>query len=168
MRLRPYRKNSDFAYLEKWIADSRTHALWSANIMPYPLTRQGFDEVMEKNERDWGDCGYTFTEDDGTPVGFLAFSINEKDNAGFAKFIVVDSARRGKGYGAQMLKRLLQYAFDIVGLDTVRLNVYDVNEKAKRCYEKVGFVAETFTPAVMSFEGESWGRYLMVARRKVS
>lgn len=164
MRLRPYRK-SDYTYLEKWVADGRTHALWCANIMPYPLTEQGLLAVMEKNEQDWGDCGYTFTEDDGTPVGFFAFSINEKDNAGFAKFIVVDNERRGKGYGTRMIQRLLQYAFDIVKLDTVRLNVYDVNEKAKRCYEKAGFVADTYTPDVLSFEGESWGRYLMVAKK---
>lgn len=164
MRLRPYRK-SDFTYLEKWVADARTHALWSANIMPYPLTEQGFLAVMEKNAQDWGDCGYTYVEEDGTPVGFFALSINEKDNAGFAKFIVVDNERRGRGYGTLMIQRLLRYAFDIVELDTVRLNVFDINEKAKRCYEKVGFVADTYTPDVLSFEGESWGRYLMVTKK---
>lgn len=164
MRLRPYR-NSDFTYLEKWVSDPRIHALWSANVMPYPLTEPGFLAVMEKNAQEWGDCGYTFTEDDGTPVGFFALSVNEKENAGFAKFIVVDNGQRGKGYGTRMIRKMLQYAFGIVELDTVRLNVYDVNEGAKRCYEKAGFMADTYTPDVMVFEGENWGRYLMVAKK---
>ena len=134
--------------------------------MPYPLTEPGFLAVMEKNAQEWGDCGYTFTEDDGTPVGFFALSVNEKENAGFAKFIVVDNGQRGKGYGTRMIRKMLQYAFEIVELDTVRLNVYDVNEGAKRCYEKTGFMADTYTPDVMFFEGENWGRYLMVARNE--
>ena len=78
---------------------------------------------------------------------------------------MVDNGQRGKGYGTRMILKMLQYAFEIVELDTVRLNVYDVNAGAKRCYEKAGFVADTYTPDVMTFNGESWGRYLMVAKK---
>lgn len=35
MNLRPYNHQEDYPYLEKWISDERTHALWCANRIPY-------------------------------------------------------------------------------------------------------------------------------------
>ena len=53
--------------------------------------------------------------------------------------------------------------FTITNVSKVRLNVFDVNERARRCYEKASFSVESFTPDALTFKGESWGRYLMVA-----
>lgn len=166
MRLRPYKKG-DFAYLQKWIGDERTHALWCADRLPFPLTEEAFQEMLEAGERDWGSCGYTFTEDSGLPVGFLLYNVNEEENYGFASYIMVDNSLRGKGYGTQMLKRLLKYAFLITNVAEVRLNVFDVNERAKRCYEKAGFTEEAFTAEALMFEGENWGRFMMKAEKGV-
>lgn len=164
MRLRPYRK-SDFGWIEGWLLDARTHALWCAGRLPFPLAKETFQDMMETTEREWGSCGYVFTEDSGRPVGFFMYNVNVEDSSGFVSYIVVDSSLRGKGYGTQMIKLLLKYAFDITNAAVVRLNVFDVNERAKRCYEKAGFVEESFTPDAVVFEEEHWGRYLMVAKR---
>ena len=165
MRLRPYKK-SDFTYLSKWIGDARTHALWCSNCLPFPLTEKDFMEMLETREREWGSCGYTFTEDSGLPVGFLLYNVNEEENYGFASCVVVDNSLRGKGYGTQMLNRLLKYAFLITNVAEVRLNVFDVNERAKKCYEKAGFSEEVFTGEVLVFEGERWERFMMKAEKK--
>ena len=164
MRLRPYRK-SDFIYLQKWVADARTHALWCAGRLPFPLTEDKFQDMLETSEREWGSFGYIFTEDSGQPVGFLLYNINEEEDYGFASYILVDSSLRGKGYGTQMLKLLLQYAFLITNVAEVRLNVFDINERAKRCYEKAGFSEAAFTPEAFEYEEELWGRILMRAER---
>lgn len=162
MRLRPYR-TKDFPYLQKWIGDTRTHALWCAGGLPFPLTQENFQTMLAEKERDFGACGYTFTENTGKPVGFLMYNVNDIENSGFTSFILVDSSLRGKGYGTLMLNHLLRYAFTITNVSKVRLNVFDVNERARKCYEKAGFSAESFTPDALTFEGESWGRYLMAA-----
>lgn len=162
MRLRPYR-TKDFPYLQKWIGDTRTHTLWCAGSLPFPLTQENFQTMLAEKERDFGACGYTFTENDGKPVGFLMYNVNDSENSGFTSFIVVDSSLRGKGYGTQMLNHLLRYAFTVTNVSKVRLNVFDVNERARKCYEKAGFSVESFTPDTLTYEGESWGRYLMVA-----
>ncbi len=140
MRLRPYRKSTDFEYIKKWITDERTHALWCANLIPYPLRAEGLHKVLEQNEKDLGECAYTFINGIGHPIGFCAYSINEDDNSGFLKFVLIDNELRGKGYGNQMINLLLQYAFTITGVSTVKLNVFDVNINAKRCYKKAGFL----------------------------
>lgn len=165
MRLRPYRA-ADFHYIQKWIGDERTHALWCANRLPWPVTLEVFEGMLEDSEREWGGCGYTLTEDSGLPVGFLVYSINDVENSGFASYIVVDSSLRGKGYGTLMLKLLLEYAFSITNVDLLRLNVFNVNERAKRCYEKAGFQKDSFTAEALKYEGEVWGRYLMLAKRE--
>lgn len=162
MRLRPYRKK-DFIYIEKWVCDERTHAFWCANIISYPLNMEEFHAKLEKDEKEWGGCGYTFTDDIGKPIGFLIYSVNETENSGFVTFAIVDEALRGKGYGTQMMKLLLQYAYDITNVSFVKLNVFDSNVRANMCYKKVGFETISISPEAFSFEGEKWGRCLMVA-----
>ncbi len=165
MRLRPYRKNNDFPYLQKWITDESTHALWFAQKLPYPLTEQEFHAALEENEKEWGDSAFTYTDDAGLPVGFCCLSINEKDNSGFVKFVVVDSTQRGKGYGTQMIRKLLQYAFTIAEVDFVRISVFDVNPGAKRCYENAGFTVQQYIPEAFSFKDEKWGRYILIKEK---
>lgn len=164
MRLRPYRE-ADFEYVAKWIGDERTHAMWCANLMEYPLTKDGLRELIAGNDTQWGDCGYIFTDDEGCPKGFFIFSVNVADNSGFAKCIVVDNSIRGMGYGAQMLQMLFQYAFTIANVSAVRLNVFDSNPRAMYCYKKVGMEEEVFIPNVLQFGEESWGRTRMVIKR---
>lgn len=47
-----------------------------------------------------------------------------------------------KGYGTDSLKVLLNFIFNEMNINKVKLNVYDFNKRGIRCYEKVGFVKE--------------------------
>ena len=125
MHLRLY-KAGDFENIVKWIADERTHALWCANRFPYPLTQEGFQQVLEQHEKEWGDQAYIVMDDKERSVGFFTFSINEKEQFGFLKFVVIDSELRRQGIGTQMIKLLLDYAFQEAGLTSVKLNVFDI------------------------------------------
>lgn len=162
MRLRPYMEK-DFPYIRKWIDDERTHALWCANRLPFPLTEEILQNMLEESRREWGGFGYTFTEDSGIPVGFFLYNSNDQGNYGFVSYIIIDNSQRGRGYGTQMLRLLLKYAFTVANVSTVRLNVFDVNVRAKRCYEKAGFSVESFTQDALTFGLESWGRFTMSA-----
>jgi diamine N-acetyltransferase len=46
---------------------------------------------------------------------------------------------RGRGYGTEALRLLLDYCFTVLGMHSVMLTVYEYNQAARRCYEKVGF-----------------------------
>lgn len=140
MRIRPYIPDKDYEYVSKWIDSERTHALWCANRLPYPMTRKSFHDFMEKISTDWSDSAYTTTEDCVQSIGFFRYSVNAEDNVGFLKFVVTDSTKRGMGYGKAMLKLALKYAFQITGARAVQLNVFKENTWAKHCYESIGFV----------------------------
>jgi RimJ/RimL family protein N-acetyltransferase len=49
---------------------------------------------------------------------------------------------RGHGYGSAALRALLSFAFGMLRLERVWLDVYAENEAARRVYEGVGFVLE--------------------------
>lgn len=162
MRIRPYIPSKDYEYISKWIDNERTHAFWCANLLPYPITRNSFHNLLKRNAMDWTDSAYVATENNGQPIGFFCYSVNPTDNIGFLKFVIVDPSKRGKGYGKEMLKLALRYAFQITGAAAVQLNVFIENATAKQCYEKVGFAERKFEKDVFPYKDELWSRYNMI------
>jgi RimJ/RimL family protein N-acetyltransferase len=67
----------------------------------------------------------------------------------------------GKGYGTEATGLLLDYAFDLVGLHRVELEVYEFNPRGRRCYEKAGFVQEGVRRKALHWEGEWYDVVLM-------
>lgn len=162
MRIRPYIESKDYEYIEKWIDDERVHALWCANLIPYPVTKENLHKFLEKSAADWTDSAYVATEDNGKAIGFFCYSINVDDNTGFLKFVIVDRQKRRTGYGREMLQLALRYAFDITGVDLVQLNVFEENIAARHCYKEVGFIEESTSNGVFQYKDELWGRCHMI------
>lgn len=165
MKLRPYFGKYDYQYLVSWVNDRRVHALWCADLIPYPVTAEAIADILERDAREWGGHGYMVTGEKHVPIGFFSYSVNPEDNSGFLKFVILNPDLRGKGYGTRMIHCALAYAFDITGVDSVRINVFDVNMAARRCYEKAGFSLERTTEAAFCYEEESWDRYGLIIRR---
>lgn len=162
MRIRPYIPDKDYELLSTWTVDERTHAFWSANRFPYPMTPKSFHTFLAKAAADQTDSAYVATENNGQPMGFFCYSVNLENNVGFLKFVIVDSQKRGSGYGKEMLRLALQYAFQITGAEAVQLNVFTENTAAKKCYESVGFVEKTVYKNVFAYQDELWSSCNMV------
>ena len=165
MRLRPYISGLDFDVIKNWITDSREHALWCANRFAFPTERENFTEVLNDHAEHWGDCAFVATDDSGTPVGFFCYSINLGTNEGMLKFVMVDPTKRGMGYGKEMLRLAVKYAFEITKADAVRLIVFSENPGAKKCYEGVGFKEISTEPEAFRFGDEAWGRCCMMLKK---
>jgi len=52
-----------------------------------------------------------------------------------------DRSLWGQGYGSDAMEVFLRHLFERVGLRRVYLKTLDWNERARRCFERVGFVA---------------------------
>ncbi len=50
-----------------------------------------------------------------------------------------EEAKRSKGYGSEALKLLLEYGFKTLNLNNIMLKLNATNERALKCYEKMGF-----------------------------
>jgi RimJ/RimL family protein N-acetyltransferase len=60
----------------------------------------------------------------------------------------------GRGYGTEATGLVVDYAFDVVGLHRVHLEVYDFNPRAQRVYEKCGFIREGRHRDALLWEGQ--------------
>ena len=54
--------------------------------------------------------------------------------------IIVNAADVGGGYGTDAVRTIVRFAFERLGLRKVYLDVAEGNERARRCYDRVGFV----------------------------
>lgn len=150
LRLRPYNINDTDTILS-WSKDERAFYKWSAGILgEYPIGKEQFSFVNNL---------MAFTAiDDNEIVGFFTMRRPSKsfDELRFG-FIIVDPAKRGKGYGKEMLLLGVKYAKEIFGANKISLGVFENNESAYHCYKAVGFkdvvLEDTETYTVM---GEEW------------
>ncbi|KZE82314.1 acetyltransferase [Paenibacillus jamilae] len=82
-------------------------------------------------------------QEDDRVIGDIALqdmdSLNRSANIRIA---INEQGNQGKGYGTEALVLMLGYGFGVCNLHRIELNVFDFNERAIRCYEKVGFKRE--------------------------
>jgi RimJ/RimL family protein N-acetyltransferase len=69
------------------------------------------------------------------------------------RILLCGDANRGRGLGTEATRLILGHAFEYVGLHRVDLEVYDFNPRARRVYEKVGFVFEGTLRDALHWEG---------------
>lgn len=65
--------------------------------------------------------------------------INQTDRRATVGIFVGDVSERSKGVGTEALNLIVEYAFNYLNMHSINLTVLGTNERAKRCYEKVGF-----------------------------
>ncbi|MEU8886620.1 GNAT family protein [Streptomyces sp. NPDC048442] len=61
---------------------------------------------------------------------------------------------RNRGLGTEACRLVVTYGFEALGLNRISLGVFDFNPRARRAYEKVGFVVEGRAREALWHEGE--------------
>lgn len=56
--------------------------------------------------------------------------------------ITITPEQQNKHFGQEAIEAFLGYAYNVLGLDGMELNVYSFNSRGIHCYEKVGFVKD--------------------------
>ncbi len=168
MKLRKFDIETDFDMMKDWITDERTHAMWCANLIKYPLSKEHLAETLYDVADRFGDVPYVALSDDDKVVGFFCYTLNNETKEGMLKFVVVDPEARGKGVAREMLSLVVKQAFENSDAAGVQLNVFPENVRAKKCYEKAGFVERNLTPNAFCYKDESWGRCNMAFRREMN
>ncbi len=80
------------------------------------------------------------TLDNGEYIGNASIEeINNIHRTATAGIFIGDEKNRGKGYGSDALRTLLDYGFNYLNLNNVMLTVFSFNEPAFRAYRKIGF-----------------------------
>lgn len=159
LRLRPY-KPCDAGTILTWCGDETAFRKWTSDRYgSFPITEADMNEKYVDHN---GDCPepdnfYPMTAFDETGlVGHLImrFTDERKTVLRFG-FVIVDEAKRGKGYGKELIALSLKYAFEILRADKVTLGVFENNLPALRCYQSAGF-RDAGTVMAVEIMGEKW------------
>lgn len=84
------------------------------------------------------------------------------DFAKLGRILIIDKTHRGKGFGEQTVKLLLDFISKNSKQTKVELNVFDFNVNAIKCYEKAGFVINPDKKRIRKVEEETWTALNMV------
>jgi RimJ/RimL family protein N-acetyltransferase len=98
----------------------------------------------------------------GDYAGEVALNQLDPDNLSCTFRIALNSRHTNAGLGTETTRLMLSYAFDTIGVHRVELDVFAFNPRARRVYEKVGFVYEGTRRQALRWRGE-WVDALVMA-----
>ena len=97
---------------------------------------------------------YVRTLDDDRLIGFFGLWVDLIHNVAWVGIGIGERDFWGKGYGTDMMKVCLRYAFEELSVHRVSLGLHEYNPRALRSYEKAGFRLEGRTRKDMMREGK--------------
>jgi RimJ/RimL family protein N-acetyltransferase len=94
-------------------------------------------------------------EEDGRGIGITAFHrVDLVSHAAVYSIRICDAGQWGKGYGSEVTRLMLKYAFDVLNLHRVHLHVWTENARGIKAYQKAGFVLEGRLREAMMHDGK--------------
>ena len=155
LRLRPFR-TPDAKTIITWTSEAEEFYKWSAGIMgDYPVSEKRLLEAVSAREDNTRYFPLVAFDENGLVGFFTVRTPGEDDRKVRFGYVIVNPAKRGQGYGKQMLNLGLKFMFEIYGADEVSLGVFDNNTSARNCYNSVGF-KENGVREEYSILGEKW------------
>lgn len=142
VKLREYRKE-DVIMAQKYMNDPELKRLLTPRI-PYLYTFE--DEQKWYDNLSANKDIYSFaieTLNDNNYIGGCGVNkIDWKNSVAEVGIFIGDKDCWGKGYGTDAMKVLIEFIFNQMNINKIKLNVYSFNGRAMKSYEKCGFVKE--------------------------
>lgn len=142
VRLRDVREE-DLALDYRYINDPEV-ALNKRSGIPYPTTFQKEQEWYEslKKNKDTYDFAIEALDEKLYIGGCGIYEIDWNNGVCEVGIYIGDKNFRGKGYGTEAMKLLLDFIYEQTNLNKVQLEVFSFNQRAICSYKKCGFVVE--------------------------
>ena len=145
----------DCEYFAKWESNEVVTEFFTIN------EERSYEEIVTEFVRynlDPTKLQFTiFNKEEGRPIGRIYLSqINPAcDSLDITRIYIADPADRGKGYGEEALRLILDYAFLVLHTERVTIDYFEANKIAASLYTKVGFTNE----GLMRHAGKKNGKY---------
>lgn len=155
LNIRPYRRN-DSKKIANWCKEKIAFYKWSeGRLGEFPVSPDRIEQAV--SGRIDNELYFPFTAFDETGVvGFFTLRqpYDKVDELSFG-YVILSPHARGKGYGKQMLKLGIKFAFELYGASKVLLEVFENNQNAYYCYKSIGF-KENGNTTIYNLCGEKW------------
>jgi RimJ/RimL family protein N-acetyltransferase len=153
-------KTCDVPTLISWIPNKEFLLQWGGPVYIFPLTEEQLqDEINMMSSEPAKELMFTARiADTNEMVGhiqLLGIDLVNK-SARIGRVLVGEKKLRNKGIGMEMIKGILEIAFETFKLHRVDLGVFDFNKSAIACYEKAGFKIEGTLRDFRKINDEYW------------
>jgi len=127
----------DVEIYTKWLNDPNV----SVNLGQYTKTISLVTEQKALEKMASEGHNFSIVKNDDTVIGNISFfDVNHISRNAMMGLFIGEEEDRGKGYGAEALRLILDYGFNTLNFHNVMLGVFSDNEGAIACYKKVGFI----------------------------
>lgn len=132
----------DLPTFARWLGSMELRRLLSpGRVIPFNMDdeKAWYDSITRPEDRPFA---IRTLEDDRLLGSCGIHDINWQSRHGIVGIMIGERDAWGKGYGSDALNVLLRYCFNELNLNRVALQVFSYNTRARRAYEKLGFVHE--------------------------
>ncbi len=126
----------------RWFNDFNT--LRTTGAIPLPLTMENqiaqFNGLATSDQDPDGASFTIYRTSDMTAIGTCRLlDITHRNRSAEFVIFIGEPEERGKGYGTEATRLMLDYAFTALGLNNLMLKVYEFNLAGQHAYRKAGF-----------------------------
>jgi RimJ/RimL family protein N-acetyltransferase len=139
--LRPIEK-ADAERAHRWRSDADVALLAS---LPLPMSLAQVEQRIARHAEKAEDAHefVVYLLDDDRPIGEASlFGIDRVNGSAELGIFIGEKSEWGKGYGTDAVNALVDFGFGWLRLERIWLEVWTENRRARRSYEKAGFVHE--------------------------
>jgi RimJ/RimL family protein N-acetyltransferase len=124
---------------QRWINDLGT--MRTLGLPPLPMTSEKEQEWYDRQSKAEDDVPFTIYERETLrPIGNTGLhSVDYRDRTATFGILIGEPECRGKGYGTESARLMLDYAFTALGLHNVMLTVFEFNPAGIKAYQRAGF-----------------------------
>ena len=131
------RNVEDAEIFTEWMNDFETtdYIGRSHQLMTVDAERRFLEKHMDD------ECSFAIVElENDKLIGTISLeNINHISRTAILGIFIGDKPSRNKGYGTEAIRLLLDYGFNYLNLNNIKLDVLEINERAIACYKKCGF-----------------------------
>jgi diamine N-acetyltransferase len=147
--------------MQRWFSDPDT--LLTAGIGVMPWTMERLTTWYEGRTSDDDAVWFTVYSLPGyRQIGFAGLrDIDYQSRSAEYAITIGEADARGQGYGTEVTRLIVSYAFDELGLESIGLDTVEYNHGARRAYEKAGFREIGRRKRAEAVGGRLWDAVLM-------
>lgn len=158
-------RKEDMEYIYKWFSDAKFLKYYDY-YPPVPLNKHEVDKMFNDYENSNKSRVFAIRKD-SIIIGVAGFDDIIEENQVATLFIGLGyESERGKGYGSEAMKLLLEYGFSELDFYRIQLNVLEFNLSAIALYEKFGFKKEGIFREFVLRDGKRYNLLLYGLLRK--
>lgn len=158
-------KMEDIDEIANWTISKEAYYKWSAGMFGnYPFEKEKMKDFYNNANNDLF-FPFSFTINNEL-IGHLIMRYIDYDKKELRFGFVINNINyRGKGYGKEMLKLAIDYAFKNFSFNVLSLVVFEENQVAYNCYKSVGFIENNSDMGYLEIDGLKYKRILLEIRK---